>query len=638
RLSEVQEAVVTDIEDACGNKALCGYVVANEQLDTESLARKLAQTLPDYMVPSFWVQLDELPVTANGKVDRRALPQPDVEAQTAEYKAPLTETEQLLADIWQEVLGIDRIGITDNFFALGGDSIKGIQMASRLQQHGWKLEMKDLFQHPTIGEISSYIEWADAKPINQGPVEGEVTLTPIQRWFFERKFTNEHHWNQSVMLHAPSGFDPELVEQTLAALTEHHDALRMVYQKKNGRLIQYNRGPGDRSFAFRVVDLRYVTDIETEIAAQANRLQASLDLENGPLVKAEQYQTAEGDHLLIVIHHLVIDGVSWRILLEDFASGYSQAAQQHDIVFPDKTNSFKDWAKELEAYAQTERFLKTADYWRRLEQERICELPKDRAAAERKAENTSAVTFELSEAETRLLLTKVHEPYGTDINDILLSALSLTIREWTNGSNICINMEGHGREEIIPGMNISRTAGWFTAQYPVILKSEAAAGLPETIKNVKETLRRIPDKGIGYGILRYLTDRKKAGADFSIKPDISFNYLGQIDREVQTDFFGPSSYDMGRQVSERSEALYALSFSGIISKEKFILSCSFNTEEYDRQTVQGLMDRFKASLTALIDHCTAKEEREFTPSDFSAGDLEMEEMGDLFDVLEENLK
>ncbi|PAC94706.1 non-ribosomal peptide synthetase, partial [Bacillus paralicheniformis] len=139
RLSEVQEAVVTDIEDAYGNKALCSYVVANEQLDTESLAWKLAQTLPDYMVPSFWVQLDELPVTANGKVDRRALPQPDVEAQTAEYKAPLTETEQLLADIWQEVLGIDRIGITDNFFALGGDSIKGIQMASRLQQHGWKL-------------------------------------------------------------------------------------------------------------------------------------------------------------------------------------------------------------------------------------------------------------------------------------------------------------------------------------------------------------------------------------------------------------------------------------------------------------------------------------------------------------------
>ncbi|MHC5290487.1 lichenysin non-ribosomal peptide synthetase LicB [Bacillus licheniformis] len=638
RLSEVQEAVVTDIEDAYGNKALCGYVVADEQLDTESLARKLGQTLPDYMVPAYWVQLDELPVTANGKVDRRALPQPDVEAQTAEYKAPRTETEQLLADIWQDVLGIDRIGVTDNFFALGGDSIKGIQMASRLQQHGWKLEMKDLFQHPTIGELSSYVQAADAKPIDQGPVEGEVTLTPIQRWFFERKFTNEHHWNQSVMLHAPSGFDPELVEQTLAALTEHHDALRMVYQKNNGRLIQYNRGPDDRSFAFRVVDLRYVTDIETEIAAQANRLQASLDLENGPLVKAEQYQTAEGDHLLIVIHHLVIDGVSWRILLEDFASGYSQAAQQHDVVFPDKTNSFKDWAEALEAYAQTERFLKTADYWRRLEQERICELPKDRAAAERKAENTSAVKFELSEAETRLLLTKVHEPYGTDINDILLSALSLTIREWTNGSNICINMEGHGREEIIPGMNISRTTGWFTAQYPVVLKSQAAAGLPETIKNVKETLRRIPDKGIGYGILRYLTDRKKAGAIFSIKPDISFNYLGQIDREVQTGFFGPSPYDMGRQVSERSEALYALSFSGIISKEKFILSCSFNTEEYDRQTIQELMDRFKAFLTALIDHCTAKEEREFTPSDFSAGDLEMEEMGDLFDVLEENLK
>ncbi|QHZ48659.1 non-ribosomal peptide synthetase [Bacillus sp. NSP9.1] len=633
RFPEVREAVVQDIEDAYGNKALCGYVVADEQLDTESLARKLAQTLPDYMVPAYWMQLDELPVTANGKVDRRALPQPDVEAQTADYKAPRTETEQLLADIWQEVLGIERIGLTDNFFTLGGDSIKGIQMASRLQQYGWKLEMKDLFQHPTIGEISSYIEWTDGKPIDQGPVEGEAALTPIQRWFFERGFTNEHHWNQSVMLHAPAGFDPELVEQTLEKLTEHHDALRMVYKKENGRISQHNRGPGQHGFAFRVVDLRYVTDSAAEIAAQAKRLQASLHIETGPLVKAEQYQTAEGDHLLIVIHHLVVDGVSWRILLEDFASGYLQAAQRQDIVFPDKTNSFKDWAEELEAYAQSERFRKTADYWRSLEEERIPALPKDHTAAERKVKDSAAVMFELTEAETRLLLTKVHEPYGTDINDILLSALKLTIMEWTNDSKVCINMEGHGREDIIPGMNISRTVGWFTAQYPVVLKGAEDGGLPEMIKSVKEQLRQIPDKGIGYGILRYLTD----GADFSLKPEISFNYLGQIDNEVQTEFFGPSSYDMGNQVSEESEALYALSFSGIIKGEKLIMSCSFSTKEFDRQTVQEIMDRFKHHLQQLIDHCTAKEGREFTPSDFTAGDLEMEEMGDLFDVLEENL-
>ncbi|KAA6449502.1 non-ribosomal peptide synthetase [Bacillus swezeyi] len=637
QLAEIREAVVADIEDACGNKALCGYVTSAEQLDTENMARQLANVLPDYMVPAYWVQLDELPITANGKVDRRALPQPDAEAKTAEYKAPRTETEQLLADVWQKVLGIERIGISDNFFTLGGDSIKGIQMASRLQQHGWKLEMKDLFQHPTIGEISSYIEWTDGKPIDQGPVEGEVILTPIQRWFFERSFTNEHHWNQSVMLHAPAGFDPELIEQTLEKLTEHHDALRTVYKKENGRIIPYNRGLSDKAFSFRVVNLQYVTDIEMEIAAQAKRLQASLDIGRGPLLKAEQYQTAAGDHLLIVIHHLVIDGVSWRILLEDFAAGYLQAEKQQEIVFPDKTNSFRDWAEELEFYAQSEQFLKTAEYWRQLEKESVPALPKDHAVAERKVKDSAAVSFELSDAETKLLLTKVHEPYGTDINDILLSALSLMIQEWTSDLKICINMEGHGREEIIPSINISRTLGWFTAQYPVVLTCAEDGGLSEMIKNVKEHLRQIPDKGIGYGILRYLTDQQKADADFSIKPEVSFNYLGQIDNEVQTDFFGPSSYDMGNQVSEASEALCALSFSGIISKDKLIMSCSFNTKEFDRETVQERMERFKSFLIALINHCTAKEEREFTPSDFTAGDLEMEEMGDLFDVLEENL-
>ncbi|MEC0494506.1 non-ribosomal peptide synthetase [Bacillus glycinifermentans] len=637
KLQGVQEAAVIDIEDAHGNKALCGYVTSAETLDTGRLADQLAKTLPDYMVPAYWVQLSELPITANGKVDKRALPKPDLTVQTAEYKAPRSETEQLLADVWQEVLGVERIGISDNFFTLGGDSIKGIQMASRLQQHGLKLEMKDLFQHPTVGGISSYIESTEGKPVDQGPVEGEVMLTPIQRWFFERSFANEHHWNQSVMLHAPSGFDPEIVEQTLQSLAGHHDALRMVYRKEGGRVIQYNRGPGEKAFAFRVVNLQYVSDAQAEIAAQAERLQASLDIEKGPLMKAEQYQTADGDHLLIVIHHLVVDGVSWRILLEDFAAGYQQAAKNQDIVLPDKTNSFKDWAEELAVYAQSEQFLKTCGYWRELEKERVPALPKDRIVSERKTKDTAAAKFELTEEETRLLLTKVHEPYGTDINDILLSALSLTIREWTNQSGVCINMEGHGREEIMPNMNISRTVGWFTAQYPVMLK-DGEEGLPELIKTVKETLRQIPDKGVGYGILRYVTDRQKAAIDFSIKPEISFNYLGQIDNEVQTEFFGPSPYDMGRQVSEESEALYALSFSGIISNEKLIMSCSFNTKEFDRRTVQERIKRFKHHLLSLIDHCTAKKEREFTPSDFSAGGLEMEEMGDLFDVLEENLK
>ncbi|MEC0526195.1 amino acid adenylation domain-containing protein, partial [Bacillus subtilis] len=227
QLSEVQDAAVTAVKDKGGNTAIAAYVTP-EIADIEALKSALKETLPDYMIPAFWVTLNELPVTANGKVDRKALPEPDIEAGSGEYKAPTTDMEELLAGIWQDVLGMSEVGVTDNFFSLGGDSIKGIQMASRLNQHGWKLEMKDLFQHPTIEELTQYVERAEGKQADQGPVEGEVILTPIQRWFFEKNFTNKHHWNQSVMLHAKKGFGPERVEKTLQALIEHHDALRMV--------------------------------------------------------------------------------------------------------------------------------------------------------------------------------------------------------------------------------------------------------------------------------------------------------------------------------------------------------------------------------------------------------------------------
>ncbi|MCY9027723.1 surfactin non-ribosomal peptide synthetase SrfAA [Bacillus inaquosorum] len=635
QLSEVQDAAVTAVKDKGGNTAIAAYVTP-ETADIEALKSSLKETLPDYMIPAFWVTLNELPVTANGKVDRKALPEPDIEAGSGEYKAPTTDMEELLAGIWQDVLGIPEIGVSDNFFSLGGDSIKGIQMASRLNQHGWKLEMKDLFQHPTIEELTQYVERAEGKQADQGPVEGEVILTPIQRWFFEKNFTNKHHWNQSVMLHAKKGFDPERVEKTLQALIEHHDALRMVYREENGNILQAYKPISESKVSFEIVDL-YGSDenmLKSQIKILANRLQSSLDLQNGPLLKAEQYRTEAGDHLLIAVHHLVVDGVSWRILLEDFASGYMQAEKEGNIVFPQKTNSFKDWAEELAAFSQSAHLLQQAEYWAQIDAEQVSPVPKDYETVQRMVKHTSSVLCELTEEDTKHLLTDVHQPYGTEINDILLSALGLTMKEWTDGAKIGINLEGHGREDIIPNVNISRTVGWFTAQYPVVLDmSEADASA--VIKSVKENLRRIPDKGVGYGILRYVTETAETKG---FTPEISFNYLGQFDSEVKTDFFEPSAFDMGRQVSEESEALYALSFSGMIRNGRFVLSCSYNEKEFERATVEEQMERFKENLLMLIRHCTEKEDKEFTPSDFSAEDLEMDEMDDIFDMLEENLK
>ncbi|MSO00263.1 lichenysin non-ribosomal peptide synthetase LicA [Bacillus paralicheniformis] len=631
RLSEVQEAVVTDIEDACGNKALCGYVVADEQLDTESLARKLAQTLPDYMVPAFWVQLDELPVTANGKVDRRALPQPDVEAQTAEYKAPRTETEQLLADIWQEVLGLDRIGITDNFFALGGDSIKGIQMASRLQQHGWKLEMKDLFQHPTIGELSVYVQAADDQPIDQNPVEGEVILTPIQRWFFERRFTNEHHWNQSVMLHALTGFDPETAGKALSKLIEHHDALRMVYQRNGDGIVQYNRGLEETAVRPEVIRFNESgLELEAAVLKTSNRIQSSIDLTEGPLLKAAIFKTDQGDHLLIVVHHLVVDGISWRILLEDFAAGYAQAEKGEPIILQDKTHSFAEYAACLKEYAGSKAFAKEIGYWQEIEQAETAALPKDDEAEDKRMRHTKTAEFSLSKEETEQLMTKVHEAYNTEMNDILLTALGLALKEWTGQEDFIICLEGHGREDIIDGLNISRTVGWFTSQFPALIQMRHSGDIGYQIKQTKEELRHIPNKGIGYGIYRYLTEEGKKAQP--IKHDISFNYLGQFTEMADSGLFTRSILPSGDPLSPETEKPNALDIVGYIENGILTMSIAYHSLEYKESTVTAVAASFKTYLLQLIDHCLERDGGELTPSDLGDDELTLDELDKLMEI------
>ncbi|MFB6499508.1 lichenysin non-ribosomal peptide synthetase LicA [Bacillus haynesii] len=631
RLSEVQEAIVTDIEDAYCNKVLCGYVVANEQLDTEIIARKLAQTLPDYMVPAFWVQLDELPVTANGKVDRRALPQPDVEAQAAEYKAPRTETEQMLADIWQEVLGIERIGISDNFFALGGDSIKGIQMASRLQQHGWKLEMKDLFQHPTIGELSAYVQAADDQPIDQNPVEGEVILTPIQRWFFERKFTNEHHWNQSVMLHALTGFDPETAGKALSKLIEHHDALRMVYQRNGDGIVQYNRGLEETAVSPEVIRFNESgAELEAAVLKVSNRIQSSIDLTEGPLLKAAIFKTDQGDHLLIVIHHLVVDGISWRILLEDFAAGYAQAEKGEPIILQEKTHSFAEYAARLKEYAGSKAFVKEIGYWQEIEQAETAALPKDDEAEDKRMHHTKTAEFSLSKEETEQLMTKVHEAYSTEMNDILLTALGLALKEWTGQEDFIICLEGHGREDIIDGLNISRTVGWFTSQFPVLIQMGHSEDIGYQIKQIKEELRHIPNKGIGYGIYRYLTEEGKEAQP--IKHDISFNYLGQFTEMADSGLFTRSTLPSGDPLSPETEKPNALDIVGYIENGILTMSIAYQSLEYKESTVAAVAASFKTYLLQLIGHCLERDGGELTPSDLGDDELTLEELDKLMEI------
>ncbi|KEP25298.1 hypothetical protein BA70_09610 [Bacillus zhangzhouensis] len=460
-------------------------------------------------------------------------------------------------------------------------------------------------------------------------------MTPIQRWFFERKFSSQHHWNLSMMLHAPKGFDLAITEQVLQKLLSHHDALRMVYKKEHGDILQYNQRELTEPFSIISCDVSKEQDVKKAISIYANEYQRQLNLEKGPLMKVICFHTENGDHLLMVTHHLVIDGVSCRILLEDFMSLYQQAEQGQTFVLPSKTHSFKEWAEAIERYAQSQPLKSQHEYWTEIDSMPFTTLPVDHEVKGRKVAQTKAVQMQLTETETEHLLTDIHLPYTTEINDVLLCALGLAVQEWTGQSHVHVQLEGHGREDILSGLDVSRTVGWFTSMYPVVLEAKQGQTIADAIKGTKEMLRRVPNKGIGYGILKYVTATEPSAQH--VHPEISLNYLGQIDQEVTTELFRPSAYDMGRQASPDSEAVYKLNLSGLVQHNRFILSCSYCASEYEEQTIQQFMALLKEKIQSIITHCLARHEREFTPSDFTAADLEMDEMDDIFDMLEEKL-
>ena len=626
-------------ESINSNRYLAAYYVSNRKIPDSELRMHLSKRLPEYMMPSYFVQLEKMPLTANGKVDRKALPQPETGINMeVEYTAPGNEIEEKLAGIWQEVLGMERVGINDNFIKLGGDSIKAIQVSARLHKFGLSMEIRDIFKHPKISELSNYIK-AKSMEVSQGIVEGEVELIPVQKWFFEKKYTDIHHFNQSVMLHNRKGFDENIIRKVFDKIVEHHDALRMVYRTEGERIIQYNRGMEGELYDLKVIDLVGDTDCSEKIEEEANMMHSSIDLCKGPLVKLGLFKTAEGDHLLIIIHHLTIDGVSWRILFEDLAAGYAQAANNEEISLVDKTDSFKKWSEKLQTNACGKELMREEEYWDRLEETDTAVLPKDNIAQENKMMDSNILSMDLSEADTKRLLSNVNRAYNTEINDILLTALGLAVKEWTGEDRTLVNMEGHGREEIFEDIDVTRTVGWFTTIYPVILDMAKSYDLSYQIKAVKESLRHIPNRGIGYGIIKYLVpEEKKGGMKFILKPEISFNYLGQIDSDVETAMFSISPFGMGQAVSPKMERRYVFDINGMIAGGKLVSTFNYNKYEYNESTVLKLIEGYKKNLLTVINHCEGKKEAEISPSDLIYNEFSIEEFQEITELMKNKIE
>ncbi|WP_156897729.1 condensation domain-containing protein, partial [Paenibacillus massiliensis] len=546
----------------------------------------------------------------------------------AAYVAPRTAVEQVLAEIWAGVLGMEAIGTQDNFFELGGDSIKALQVSSRLLQAGYRMEMKDLFSHPTVAALSPRVQ-SVTRLADQSEVQGAVKLTPVQHWFFEQHFAEAHHHNQSVMLYNPDGFDEKVLRAAMNHVVSHHDALRTVFRLAEQGYEAYNRAVGEgQLYTLEAIDLRAEPELAHIIEAKANEIQSSIDLSTGPLVRLGLFHCADGDHLLIAIHHLVVDGVSWRILFEDITAAYEQASNGQVISLPNKSDSFRTWAEEQARYADSEAVAAELKFWKDIEQGNYEVLPKDTPQPYSLNKDSATVTISWTAQETEQLLKQAHRAYSTDVNDLLLTALGMSIQRWAGIERVLVSLEGHGREGIVQDIDISRTVGWFTTQFPVVLDMTACEDLSKQIKQVKEGLRHIPQKGIGYGILRYLS-ALDVQESFTVEPEISFNYLGQFDQDVPQGSIQVSPYAGGSEHSALQARAYALDINGLISNGELQLTISYSHQEYQADTMEKLADALRTSLQDILEHCVAREQTELTPSDIMLKNVTMTELDQL---------
>ncbi|MEH2149874.1 amino acid adenylation domain-containing protein [Nostoc sp.] len=639
--SDVQTSVVIICEDIPGNKRLVAYIVPQPQITpTVNVLRSfLKEKLPDYMIPSAIVTLESLPLTPNGKIDRRALPAP--EARTgieSSLVAPRTPIEEKLAQIWAQVLRVEQIGIHDNFFELGGDSILSIQIISRANVAGIKLTVKQLFANQTIAQLATVVGTTKILSIEQGLVSGTLPLTPIQHWFSEQKLPEKHHFNQAFILTIPSDLNLEILEQVWQQLLKHHDALRLRFTQTDTRWQQIHAALIDNITIPRF-DLSTVpeTEIETVIETTANELQASLNLsENLVQVALFWLGIDKKARLLIVIHHLVVDGVSWRILLEDLETAYQQLSQGKTIQLPAKTTSFKDWSQQLTEYAQSEVFKSELDYWLSASYDAVDSIPVDYAQGINTTASARTISVLLDEVETLSLLQDVPKAYKTQINDVLLTALALVLSGWTNSESVLFNLEGHGREEIVDGVDLSRTVGWFTTIFPVVVELGIIDDLGTSLKSVKEQLREIPNKGIGYGLLRYLNVDAEISAQLEEIPqaEISFNYLGQFAQVMNTS----SLMQIANEPSGNSESLQGqrhclIDINAIIINEKLQIDWTYSSNIHQHETIENIAQEFVETLQKLIAHCLSLENAGYTPTDFPLVNLNQLELDQIFQNL-----
>ena len=621
---QISQASVVAREDEPGEKRLVAYYVGTGvPPGVELLRAHLARKLPDYMIPAAFVKLEAFPLTTNGKLDRAALPRPELDRSSLArpFAEAQTPVEKQLAEVWSRVLRLEQIGVHDNFFELGGDSILSIHIVAQARKAGLHFSPRQLFENQSIAKLAR-VEGIARSQMRRPVVSlDRVPLLPIQRWFLEQNLTESHYWNQTFLCYVSERLDSAALAQAARAVVRHHQALRLRCHAEAGGWVQS------------IVDLEVVEVVSwhdlnglengrlsARILEIADETQRGLSYEFGPMIRLAYLDWGEDrpGRLLIAVHHLAVDGVSWSVLLEDLEKAY------RGEMLPEVPVSFAEAAAVAADWAQREPAMTEKAWWAsRLPEAVPPLLALDREDGPNEERGVVSLSFKLSEDETLALLQKVPQAFRTRINEVLLGALFLAVHRQLGRHDLWLHLEGHGREEVYGEADLSRTIGWFTSVFPVHLQWPEADDLPNLLRSIRDHLRSIPQQGAGFGFLKYADPSPLKDPDL----DLVFNYLGRLDQlTAHSDLFKLAPESVGPWHSPLAARKHLHEIDCFVLQEQFTFIWKFSAHHHDASRMQSLVTGAEEALREIMARAALGTALEKEPGDFPLVELSAEEL------------
>ncbi|WP_139191243.1 amino acid adenylation domain-containing protein, partial [Rhodococcus tukisamuensis] len=641
----VAQAAVTVRADPVLGDRLVGYVVPQTGVATDPtvLIDAVAQRLAPHMVPAAVMVLDTMPLTVNGKLDRKALPDPDFGQRATAGRSPVGERERILADLVAEVLGLDSVGVDDSFFAIGGDSIMSIQLVTRAKAAGILISPRDVFERKTVAGLAEVAESGEESIVLDelpGGGVGEIPLTPIATWMLGRG-GDFRRYAQSALFAVPAALEEATLARAVQAVLDRHDLLRARLRRTAGADWGWSmeaRAEGSVRAAT-VLRRARTDDVGAELDAALDRL----DPESGVMMQAVWLDAGDGPgRLLITVHHLAIDGVSWRILMPDLATAYAQLRAGTPPTLEPPGTSMRRWAYALTDAARESQRSAEIELWQRMLDTPDPALGSRPVAASDTAATAADVEVRVPAALTETILTTVPRAFHAGVGDGLLTALAMALIRWRRRRGVdlaeaLVSLEGHGREEqVAPGADLARTVGWFTTIFPVRLElsgvdlDDAFAGGPsagDAMKAVKEQLLAVPDHGIGFGLLRYLNSGSAQALSQRLLPQVSFNYLGRLARNAAASEEGWSPIE---EPGLRGASKAAMPVAAVVDVNALTVDTddgsrlkstwTYPPGVLQREDVEELAQLWMQALAGLGAHAESGGGG-FTPSDFDLVDL-----------------